>query len=320
MAQHMGLNYEQMETLYHLEPGEAICRVGMGYTEPIRLDVYDFQDESVSDDELAELMKPQWDRLLEGIEPARPDEATQGQLELNRKKLKSAEEEPKTGKKDSKSGTSSVMHAGFRGTPAGADLSPDEKAYLRVVSTHPWRLIKENYRLLNDENVMGTERIGQSKAVNMRKKLLARGFLEGFSVSGTGKSGKHQCDLVTEKAGLGKVKKLRGGYLHAWWCYRLAEFFKKEGAAVKVGDTISGNECDIGVSMDGKRIGVEIVVSGLVIDNLARYISKGYYGEVLVLCIGVEKKKEMVRLIEGLGDDVKEKIKIELLKDYFIEL
>ena len=72
--------------------------------------------------------------------------------------------------------------------------------------------------------------------------------------------------------------------------------------------------------MDGKRIGVEIVVSGLVIDNLGRYISKEYYGEVLVLCIDFEKKKEMVRLIEGLGSDVKKKIKIELLKDYFIEL
>lgn len=167
---------------------------------------------------------------------------------------------------------------------------------------------------------MGTERIGQTKAVNIRKKLLARGFLEGFSVTGTGKSGKHQSDVVTEKAGMGKIQKPRGGYLHAWWCYRIAEFFRKEGTTVKVGDTISGNELDVGVSMDGKRIGVEIVVSGLVIENLVRYISKGYYGEVLVLCIDVGKKKEMVRLVESLESDVKEKVKVQLLKGYFIEL
>ncbi|MFC1718154.1 ATP-binding protein, partial [Candidatus Poribacteria bacterium] len=287
----MGLNYDQMNNIHHFRRGEVICRVGLGYTEPIRLDLYNFQDKPVSDDELIELMKPKWDALLASIKPAWPEEITQDQLELNRKKRTAAAEKPKASKKGSKSETSSDVHAGVLRTPAGPALSQDEQAYLRVVSTHPWLLIKETYRLLNDEKVMGTERIGQTKAVSIRKKLLAREFLEGFPVSGTGKSGKHQCDVVTEKAGLGKVQKPRGGYLHAWWCYRICEFFRHKSAEVKVGDTISGNECDIGISMDGKRIGVEVVVSGLVVDNLTRYISKGYYHEVLVLCINDEKKK-----------------------------
>lgn len=52
MARHMGLTQEQMETLYHLERGQAICRTGLGYTEPVLLEIYPFEDKPVSDAEL----------------------------------------------------------------------------------------------------------------------------------------------------------------------------------------------------------------------------------------------------------------------------
>ena len=40
----MGLSYEQMDAIHHFKRVEAICRLGLDYTEPFRLDVYDFQD------------------------------------------------------------------------------------------------------------------------------------------------------------------------------------------------------------------------------------------------------------------------------------
>lgn len=321
----MGLNYEQMDSIHHFDRGEAICRVGMGYTEPIRLDLYNFQDEPVSDDELAKLMKPHWDSLLEGIEPARPGaklaptgvhapakagaDAGSGKVMAVRKRTEASgsySEVSEPGDKPSSKKT--------------ADLSSDEQAYLRVAASHPWRLVTEIYSLLNDEKVMGTECIGQSKAVRLRKKLTEKRYLESFAVSGTGKPGRYQCDVVTEKAELGKVPKPRGGYSHGFWCYRIAESFRKQGAEVKIGDTFSGNECDIGVNLDGKRIGVEVVISGLVVDNLGKYISTGYFDEMVIVCISSDKQKEMEKLIGGLSDDVQEKVRVELAKEYFVSL
>ena len=75
----------------------------------------------------------------------------------------------------------------------------------------------------------------------------------------------------------------------------MSEFFRKKGADVKIGDTLSGNECDLSILLDGKKIGGEVVISGLVVDNLTKYLSTGYFDEMLVLCIDPKKQKEMVK-------------------------
>lgn len=72
MARNMGLNYGQKEEMHHLKRGEAICRIGLGYTEPMRLDIHNFQNQPVGDHELAMLMKGHWQGLLDRIEAARP--------------------------------------------------------------------------------------------------------------------------------------------------------------------------------------------------------------------------------------------------------
>ena len=314
----MGLNYDQMDAMYHFDRGEAVCRVGMGFTEPVRLELYDSDDQPVSDDQLAELMRPQWDRLLANIEPAKPDQETQPQLHLKRN-AKSSKTDAEVRGTDGKSEETGIPDQASRAM-AGAELSRAEQAYLRIAASHPWRLLTELYRLLGDENVMGTEQMSQSQAVRTRQKLLKKGYLENFRIAGIGRSGKHQCDIVKETAGLGKVAKPRGGYLHAWWCHRVSIFFRNKGAEVKIGDTSSGNECDLGIVLDGKRLGAEIVISGLVVDNLTRYISSGHYDEVLVLCIDSKKREEVIRLTRSLSNDVRSKIKIQLLKGYYIAL
>jgi hypothetical protein len=290
----MGLNNEQMEEFHHIKPGEAICRVGLGFTEAVKLNVRYFPNQNISNEELERLMRPQWDELLEGIQPARPK-----QLQLPVSKAV-----PKPEKSKAQTSKSS-----------NSDLSPEEISYLRIVSSHPWHLLSEIYAIVGDSRVMGTGTIGQSTAVKIRKGLINKGYLMTYNVISTGKSGRSYSDLVTEKAGMGKVEKPRGGNLHSWWCYRVAEFLKKEGADVTIGDTTSGNELDVTAKIDGKRFGLEIVLSSFAVDNVTTHMK--YVDELRILCTD---KKKISKQIKGFSEDIQAKVKIQLLKEYFIPL
>ena len=162
---------------------------------------------------------------------------------------------------------------------------------------------------------MGIAALGMNRAIEARKSLIRRGYLESVDIKGSGRQGKSECNVITEKAGIGAAYKPRGDNLHGFWCHRIAEYFKADGATVKLGDTSSGNEIDIGVIFKGKSIGVEIVVSGLVIENLGKHLS--YCDEVLILCIDSKKKKEMEKAIRKV---YVKRVKIDLLKNYFILL
>ena len=296
MARHMGLTYDQVSEMYTLGMKEAVCRLGVGYMEPVKLEIYDFQDEPMSNDELAEIMKPKWDELLEGIEPAK-------QLQLSGKSTSNRKSEKHSGR----------SHAGVSGKTRldskVGELSVNEGAYLRMVSRHPWRTPMEVYARLNDEKIMGNETMSQATSVKTRKGLIRKGYLESFDVLGTGKSGKSQCDIVTEK--VRKVYKPRGGNLHGFWCYRVGEYFERQGEKVILGDTLTGAEIDLSAG----KLGIEIVVNTLVIENLERHLK--LFEEILILCIDKKKKREIEKQI---GNLILKPIRVELLKDYFIPL
>jgi len=322
----MGLTDEQIEALHHFGRGEAVCRTSLGYTYPVHLEIFNMEDQRISTAELTEIMKPRWDMLMEGIEPAKPEKThdskmaksldIQSQRPLGKSSiLKDTVADDLLTPKPIEVKKTAVVNA----TDTG--LTPDEQAYLRIVSTHPWRLIGEVYCILNDPNIMGSEHtISQARAVKIRQKLIKMGYMESINISGSGKPGKPQCDIHTDKAQLGNVHKPRGNFEHAFWAYRVSYFFGQKGGKTKIGDTLSGNEVDIEVELDNIRIGVEIVISTLVIENLGKFISKCYFDEMLVLCIDDKKKGEMKKAIGKLDDNIREKVKVELLKDYFISI
>jgi hypothetical protein len=197
-----------------------------------------------------------------------------------------------------------------------SELTSDEISYLRIVSSHPWHLLSEIYSLVGDSRVMGTKTIGQTKAGKLRKALLNKGYLMTYNVVATGRSGKSSSDLVTEKAGMGKVEKPRGGFLHAWWIFRVSAFMKKEGAEVVIGDTrTTGNELDVTARIEDKRIGLEVVLSSLAVDNITTHLK--YVDELRILCTD---KKKISKQIKDLDEDIQAKVKIQLLKEYFIPL
>lgn len=319
MSQHMGLTYEQMEILHHLKRGEAICRVGLGYTEPVSLQVYNFVDNSFDDLELSEIMESEWQKLLEGIEPALtndPNLLDQKSIVTNSLDKKSTEKNPlkNNSENNKKEKVISATPAGGL-PPAHPPLSEDEQIYLKMVSRHPWRLITEVYSLICNDEIMGNDKLSKNRAVRSRKKLISKGCLRDFNVVGTGRSGKSMCDIITEK--IGKVEHPRGGLLHSWWCYRVGKSFEKKGLKVKLGDTlVTGNEIDVSVlTTDGKRIGIEVVISALMVENVKKFVD--VFDRLIILAINDKKKKEIEKMF---SDDISMRIEIGLTKDYFVEL
>jgi hypothetical protein len=66
------------------------------------------------------------------------------------------------------------------------------------------------------------------------------------------------------------------------------------------------------------KIGVEIAVTGIVIDNIP--INLEYYDELLVLCIDDKIRKKIDKQIKDFSEDIQAKVKVQLLKEYFISL
>ena len=304
MSKNMGLDRDQSEALFRLGRGEAICRSALGYTEPVRLNVFNFQDQYVSDLELNSMMKSKWEALLEGIEPAKADK----QLQLPVKAADSKSE------KDSGKSQASVSGK----TRLASGLSGNEEIYLRTVRTRPYYLVSEIYRIVGDEKIMGSEKMSQATAVKFRKALLKKGYLESFNVTNTGRSGRAQCDVVTDKAGVGKVKHPRGNHLHSFWITRVSEGYLRKGAKAEIGQTVSGHEVDCGVEIEDKKLGIEVVITGLVVENLPKNLE--YYDKMLILCVDNAMKKKITKQIAGLDEEIRKRVTIDLLKKYFIPL
>lgn len=87
-------------------------------------------------------------------------------------------------------------------------------------------------------------------------------------------------------------------------------------AKVKIGDTTSGNELDITVAKDGNAKGIEIVVNSLIIENIPTHLK--YCQELLILVIDEKKRKQIMKQIEGLDQEIRERLEVDLLRNYFI--
>ena len=114
------------------------------------------------------------------------------------------------------------------------------------------------------------------------------------------------------------VYKPRGGNLHAFWCFRVAAFFLQKGAKVTIADTLSGNELDVTAKIDGKLFGLEIVLSSFAVDNVSNHLK--YVDELRILCVDKKKQKQVAKQLEGLSEDIRANVKVELLKGYFISM
>ena len=67
-----------------------------------------------------------------------------------------------------------------------------------------------------------------------------------------------------------------------------------------------------------EKIGVEIVVTGIEIDNIPCHLS--YYDRILVLCLDDRKRRTVEKQISKLSDELKTRIEVGLTKVYFTSL
>lgn len=74
MSQHMGLTYEQAQTLLKLNIGECVVRTGHGFKEPFKVQVFNsLPDRKISESRMEELLKHRWNELLSLVVPVRSD-------------------------------------------------------------------------------------------------------------------------------------------------------------------------------------------------------------------------------------------------------
>jgi hypothetical protein len=72
---------------------------------------------------------------------------------------------------------------------------------------------------------------------------------------------------------------------------------------------------DVTAKRDGSRIGLEIVLSSFAVENTTIHLK--YVEELRILCTD---KKKISKQIKDLSEDIQAKVKIQLLKEYFISL
>ena len=67
-----------------------------------------------------------------------------------------------------------------------------------------------------------------------------------------------------------------------------------------------------------KKLGIEIVVTNLVVENIPKNLE--YYDELLILCLDEGVEKKVVKQISVFDKEIRKKITIGLLKEHFISL
>ena len=310
MGRHMGLSHEQMARFHSLDRQEAICRVGLGYTEPVLFRTADFHDMPMSNEELQHIMAPRIAELMAQVVPYEP-EPTSSSTPPKEKPEPRPTPEPEPPKELPLLAVAEAKQ-GYKTTEKtrNQSLSDNEETYLRVLKSHPYRLITEMYALLGNEEILGTDRMSQTIAVNCRKRLTHLGLIESVSIKGTGKSGRSQCDVLM----VDHAYKPRGGHLHAFWCYRVAEYFRREGGKTEMGCTVSGFEVDVHVVM-GIKYCVEIVITTVDMERVLALVGSGEYDRALVL---VTDKTGIKKYSKAVTEELRDKVEVKLLKDYFV--
>lgn len=147
--------------------------------------------------------------------------------------------------------------------------------------------------------------IGAEQAVQLRKHLEKQGLINIHSINPGGRGKRFSCIEPTEK-GLELIKKLgidyrmagKGGFIHRYWVWKVMRYMEAEGWVTRVEGEHPGVDdlADVSLEKDGKRVAVEVELSGKhVAENLSRDFDNGY--DVVVVVVTTSKMEESVREI-----------------------
>lgn len=279
-AESMGLNKEQMESNFSLEPGQAVVRLAGRYDKPFLVQFNEYPlEKDVSNEEIKEHMKPILERLDEEL-GLRQDEVTV---------VTEAKPEEK--------------------------LSDDERRLFYNIYDDPFKNITERYKGLRGftaakimDLVKKFERKGLIKAIEISegKKGNVPKYIaftkEGFKAINVEPN--HKID--------------DSNFEHSFWQKKIYNHFGKEYKAEEE-KIVYYNEkekrIDVGVEFDAKLIAIEVAMTDAYEkQNIIRDLGAGCFF-VIIGCKNDLVLNSVSKIIEGIDEKKKSKARALLLKE-----
>jgi hypothetical protein len=139
-------------------------------------------------------------------------------------------------------------------SPVLTSIADDEKALLIDICNHPYSGVVERYRRLA---------ISRRKGDNFKRSLIAKELI--IQVEIPTRSGRivlldltQKAREYLEKAGLeARRRKLNEGLEHDFWKHKVADYYQKQGYAIKIEEPVNGFT-DLVIEKDGEKTAVEI--------------------------------------------------------------
>ena len=252
MSVAMGLNAEQADALNSLPLKQAVVKMAGRWPRPFLVHLPEMRiDKSISDDEVAARMEDAIASLK--FTPRKAETSTASATEIH---------------------GHSVENPSAKST-ADCALPENVQTALRDVRDRAFIPVAERIRDLGFTNHTGTK---------IFRSLLDAAYITEVKVK-TSRRGRPQVfyELTTEGEKLVGAQNFgdgggKGGLEHVFYQRRLKDFFTSQGYAAAIEEFRNGKACDLGLSLDGKRIAVEIVCSnpGKELSNIEKDIAAGW--------------------------------------------
>ena len=294
----MGLSPEQADTLGHLQPGEAIFKTSLGYTEPVHIKISQIDTKPLSDEEVENLMRPIWDELLSKVTPVDKQEANI--LSNSKKQIREEPTEQRT------------MNDTFSdiNEKKSSELKLDDEFFLKDIQSRPYEYTEDRY---------SKGRLTRNRAIKAKERLCRLDYLHEVRFR-IGSRGKPPSILrFTEKAVAHlniSQSKGKGSLEHQWWQYLILHFAKQiDELKAKIEDM----GADVSISKGNIDVAIEITLNDTnVLQNIQRDSHKGY-NEVW---IAVNDKVMQKKIIEQLDSYASwpVTIKVFLLNEIILEI
>ena len=296
MAECMGLTHDQASSLQHLQPGEAIFKTSLGYTEPVLVKVREINNTPPSDEDVEKLMQPKWDELLSHVTPVEK----KTEVVIGKKKETPKEHFVQPSERSFSENTEQKEKS---------ELKPDDEILLKDVQLRPYEYTENRYQ---------QSTLSRSRAIKAKARLCRLGLLEEVRFK-TGKRGKPSGILrLTEKAVsyLGINSSIgKGGLEHVWYQQLVIHLAKANGLKAKIEDM----GADVSLLNGNIDVAVEITLNDSnVLQNVERDFQKGY-SEVW---LAVKNKAMRTKVNEQLSARILKPgtIKVILLEEIVLEI
>jgi len=292
VAEVMGLNAEQADYLFRLEPGHGVVRLAGG-AEPFLLKVPDLGlNKNVPDQIVADYMRSVWDEYEPSPDPGPSLPASVQPTEPPLAQTASGSHEP---------------------PPAPAPTDRARRLFMDVLN-HPWSYVGHR-----------AERpaVSVSDTDTARKELELQGYVKAHEVHTGTRGGRpvllEPTDKAYEELELGRPSgQGKGGFVHQFWQQTISEYYERLGARAHVETMVAGKAVDVLVTeSDGTRTAVEIQLSDKnTTDNIEKDLATGAINRVIV-AFGEKKLIDATtKALKTMPTETQDRVEVRALGEF----